>query len=146
MSFILENQDADKNIDKKIYIMQILFNYIFEKNYQTYKRKVKFYIPIKFFISSKIKIIDTDFTISYENSLHFIHSNCPIAPRDNGGYYIAVTDIDKFLHILSYDKNDNLINDLNTTEKAFPFEITATDYGLATYVQEADSSYHSYKI
>ena len=37
MSFILENQDADKNIDKKLYIMQILFNYIFEKNYQTYK-------------------------------------------------------------------------------------------------------------
>ena len=96
------------------------------------------------FDESKIKTIETNFSLLYNNQFHFTHSNNPIAPRDNGGYYIAVTDIDKFLHILSYDKNDNLINDLNTTEKAFPFDITATDYGLATYVQEADSSYHSY--
>jgi hypothetical protein len=74
MSFILENQDADKNIDKKIYIMQILFNYIFEKNYQTYKRKVKFYIPIKFFISSKIKIIEED--IYYKYNMDEIYEYC----------------------------------------------------------------------
>jgi len=65
MSFILANQVADKNIDRKIYIMQILFNYIFEKNYETYKRKVKFYVPIKFFISSKIKIVEEDINFKY---------------------------------------------------------------------------------
>ena len=80
----------------------------------------------------------------YEPKIHFSHSNSPITPRDNGGYYIAVTDINKFLHILSYDKNDSLITDLNTTEKAYLFDIIATDYGLATYVQEADSDFHSY--
>jgi hypothetical protein len=74
MSFILENQDADKNIDKKIYIMQILFNYIFEKNYQTYKRKVKFYVPIKYFISSKIKIIEED--IYYKYNMDEIYEYC----------------------------------------------------------------------
>ena len=74
MSFILENQDADKNIDKKLYIMQILFNYIFEKNYQTYKRKIKFYVPIKFFISSKLKIIEED--IYYKYSMDEIYEYC----------------------------------------------------------------------
>ena len=40
LNFIIVNQDADKNIDMKIYMMQILFNFIFAKNHQTYKRKV----------------------------------------------------------------------------------------------------------
>ena len=81
MSFILENQDADKNIDKKIYIMQILFNYIFQKNYETYKRKVKFYIPIKFFISPKIKIIEED--IYYKYNMDEIYEYC----LQKRGYY-----------------------------------------------------------
>ena len=96
------------------------------------------------FSDSKIKIIDTDFTISYENSLHFIHSNCPIAPRDNGGYYVAFSDINKFLHILSYDNSDNLLKDFNTTENAYPHDITATDYGLAKYMINANNVNHSY--
>ena len=81
MSFIVENQDADNNIDKKIYIMQILFNYIFEKNYETYKRKVKFYIPIKYFISSKIKIIEED--IYYKYNMDEIYEYC----LQKRGYY-----------------------------------------------------------
>jgi hypothetical protein len=74
MSFILENQDADKNIDKKIYIMQLLFNYIFEKNYETYKRKVKLYVPIKYFINSKLKIIEED--IYYRYNMDEIYEYC----------------------------------------------------------------------
>jgi hypothetical protein len=63
--FILENQDAEKNIDKKIYLMQILFNHIFQKNFETYKRKIKFLVPIKYFISSKLKIIEEDINLKY---------------------------------------------------------------------------------
>ena len=96
------------------------------------------------FAMSKIKAIETDFKMSYSNSLHFIHSNSPIAPKDNGGYYIAVTDTEKYLHVLSYDKSDNLIKDFNTTEKAFPNDIASTDYGFAIYMVEASNSNHSY--
>ena len=63
--FILEKQDADKNTDNKIYLMQILFNHIFEKNLETYKRKIKFIIPIKYFISSKIKLIEENINSKY---------------------------------------------------------------------------------
>ena len=96
------------------------------------------------FAESKIKAIETDFKMYYSNTLHFIHSNSPIAPKDNGGYYIAVSDIQKYLHVLSYDKSDNLIKDFNTTEKAFPNDIASTDYGFAIYMVEASNSNHSY--
>ena len=96
------------------------------------------------FGDSQIKKIDTDFEMQYTNKLHFEHSNSPVAPRTNGGYYIAFTDKNKFLHVLSYDKDDNLIKDFNTNEKAYPHDITATDYGFAIYMIEADSTFHSY--
>ena len=96
------------------------------------------------FDESKIKIIQTNFSMPYVSQLHFARSNFPIAPRSDGGYYIAISDMNKYLHVLSYDKDDNLIKDFNTTDDAYPHDITATDYGFAIYMIEADSSYHSY--
>ena len=96
------------------------------------------------FEESKIKKIETNFEMYYSYQVTFEHSNFPIAPRDNGGYYIAFTDKNKYLHVLSYDKNDNLLKDFNTTEKAYPYDITSTDYGFAIYMKEVDSQYHSY--
>ena len=91
------------------------------------------------FSESKIKSIETDFTMNYFSRLNFEHSNAPVAPRINGGYYIAVTDQFQYLHILSYDKNDKLLKDFNTTEKAYPIDITETDYGFVYYAAEVDS-------
>ena len=96
------------------------------------------------FGDSSIKVIPTTFDMEYTSKLHFEHSNSPVAPRIDGGYYIAFTDRYKYLHVLSYDKDDNLITDFNTTEKAYPHDIVSTDYGFAIYVIEAGSSYHSY--
>lgn len=96
------------------------------------------------FSESKIKNIQTNFSMIYAPYLNFQHSNAPVAPRINGGYYIAVTDQFKYLHILSYDKNDKLIKDFNTTDLAYPQDITETDYGFVYYAVEADSQYHSY--
>ena len=96
------------------------------------------------FDDSKIKVIKTGFKMDYTHQLHFIHSNFPIAPRDNGGYYVAISDTDKNLHVLSYDKSDSLIKDYNTTECAYPHDITATDYGFAIYMIDANNNNHSY--
>ena len=96
------------------------------------------------FVDTDIKIIQTNFEMEYLSKLHFAHSNSPVAPRIDGGYYISVTDKDQYLHVLSYDKNDNLIRDFNTNEKAYIFDITSTEYGFAVYMLEAGSSYHSY--
>lgn len=96
------------------------------------------------FDNSKVKVIETPFEMTYVSSLHFQHSNSPIAPRTDGGYYIAFTDKNKYLHILSYDKNDLLLKDFNIMEKAYPVDIAATDNGFVVYMLEAGSSYHSY--
>lgn len=73
--------------------------------------------------------------MEYISKLHFEHSNSPVASRIDGGYYISVTGKDKYLHILSYDKNDNLIKDFNTTEKSYPYDITSTDYGFVYIIK-----------
>ena len=96
------------------------------------------------FTESKIKKIETNFTMFYSGRLHFSHSNNPIAPRNDGGYYIAITDIEKYLHVLSFDKNDNLIKDFNTSEQSYPNDIVATDYGFSIYMIDAINSNHSY--
>ena len=65
ISFIVENQDANNNFNNKINVLKILFNFIFQKNYETYKRKIKFNTPIKYFVSSKIKIIEEEINLKY---------------------------------------------------------------------------------
>ena len=96
------------------------------------------------FDHSKVKLIQTNFNMWYSFGYHFSSSNSPVAPRTNGGYYIAFTDKNKYLHVLSYPKCDKLWEDFNIKEKAYPVDITATGNGFAIYVIEADSSSHSY--
>ena len=57
---------------------------------------------------TKVKLIETSFDMTYSSSLHFKYSNSPVAPRTDGGYYIAFADTYKYLHVLSYDKTDKL--------------------------------------
>ena len=94
--------------------------------------------------TSNVKKITTQFKMFYNNALHFTTSNCPVAPREDGGYYIAVANTELYLHILSFDKEDNLIKDFDTKEKARPHDITATYLGFAVYVMDADNRNHAY--
>ena len=97
------------------------------------------------FSDSNIKKIETDFDMTYSNELHFVYSNSPVAPRIDGGYYIAFSDEFKFLHILSYDKDDNLLKNYNTTQKGNVFDITSTDYGFVVYILDPDRpKFHSF--
>ena len=97
------------------------------------------------FDDSKIKIIETNFKMTYDPLIHFQKANSPVAPRIDGGYYISFSDEEQILHVLSYDKDDKLIKDFKTNEKAYPFDITATDYGFVLYLLDAnDSDNHSY--
>ena len=48
------------------------------------------------------------------------------------------------MHILSFDKDDFLIKDFDTGEKAKPHDITTTYLGFAVYVVDADNIHHSY--
>ena len=96
------------------------------------------------FSKSKIKKIETGFKMTYTYQLHFEHSNSAVAPRVDGGYYVAFSDDSRYLHILSYDKNDNLLKDFDTKAKGYILDITTTDYGFAIYIRDVDNMNHSY--
>ena len=97
-------------------------------------------------------VINTTVTSNYNNKLHFTYSNAPVAPRLYGGYYIAFrSDKDNCIHVLSYDKNNILLKNFNTTKKGYVFDIVATTIGFAIYMKDEDEvilstniQYHSY--
>ena len=51
---------------------------------------------------------------------------------------------DKFLHILSFDKDDNLIKDFDIKEKVRPHDITTTFCGFAVFVMDDENRNHAY--
>ena len=85
------------------------------------------------FNENNIKLIETNFNMYYSGFTTFHAANAPVAPKINGEYLVAVSDIMKFIHILHFDRNDNLIRDFNTTKLGYPHDIVETDYGFVLY-------------
>ena len=71
----------------------------------------------------------------YRRSYFFETGNSPVAPKADGGYYVAFSDLSNILHILQYDRNDILIKDFNTTILGYPHDIVETDYGFVLYAR-----------
>ena len=85
-----------------------------------------------------VKLIETNFSLYYVGFTTFQHANAAVAPKINGEYLIAVSDLMKFIHILHFDRNDKLIRDFNTTNLGFPHDIVETDYGYVLYAVHDD--------
>ena len=67
------------------------------------------------FIREHIRILPKTYSSTHEIAIHFGHSEGPISPKDDGGYYLAYYNSkDTFLHILEFSSNDELENDFNT--------------------------------
>ena len=92
---------------------------------------------------NNVKLIETNFDMHYIGLTNFYYANAAVAPKINGEYLVAVSDKLKFIHILQFDRNDNLIKDLNTTNLGFPHDIVETDYGYVLYA-EHDDYFRSY--
>lgn len=84
---------------------------------------------------NNVKLIETDFDMHYRRSYFFDTGNSPVAPKVDGGFYVAFSDLSNTLHILQYDKNDTLIKDFNTTILGLPHDIVETDYGFVLYAR-----------
>ena len=90
------------------------------------------------FNTNNIKLIETNFSMYYSGFTNFYPANAAVAPKINGEYLVAVSDITKFIHILHFDRNDNLIRDFNTTKLGYPHDIVETDYGFVLYALYED--------
>ena len=106
--------------------------------------------PIQTFENANARAIETNFDMLYSSKVNCEHSNSPVAPRIDRGYYVAFTDKNKYLHILSYDACNKLLKDFNIKEKAYPVDITSivddgyNDDGFAIYMIDANNPNHSY--
>jgi hypothetical protein len=97
-----------------------------------------------FSFNNDYKKINTTVSVNYNNKIHFTYSNAPVAPRTHGGYYIAIkSKSDNNIHILSYDKNDNLVKNFNTEINGNVLDIVATNIGFAIYIS-SNNNEHSY--
>lgn len=96
--------------------------------------------------SDKFKIFNSTFQCNHNPSLHFSYSNVPLSPRRDGGYYIFYTNTTFNLHVLSYDKSDKLIKELDTGYKGYPIDITSTDYGFVLYIRDKNDTNYSFLV
>lgn len=57
------------------------------------------------FNENNIKLIETNFSMYYSGFTTFEHAKEPVAPKINGEYLVAVSDLMNFIHILHFDRN-----------------------------------------
>ena len=83
------------------------------------------------FIKDHMRILPETYASSHEIAIHFGHSEGPISPKDDGGYYLAYYNSkDSNLHVLEFSSQDELKNDFNTKYNAYPHDITTTSNGF----------------
>lgn len=111
-NFTLSKERYGDSNDIKILQFQCLLNYIFSKNKDTYKQKIKFNVPIKYFINNRTKMIQEETSQYYMNDvLEFCLQKKGYDPEI--AYSIYEEEAKKYSQdILSYD-------DMEIKEKVF---------------------------
>lgn len=92
---------------------------------------------------SKVSTVDTGVKTYRNSQMFFSHTQAPMAPRSNGGYYILYTaNPDKVLHIRYTESSTAQPKDVNLNIDGYPMDIIETDYGLAIYaLSTSDTNY-----
>ena len=99
------------------------------------------------FLKNNIKIVSNEFKSTYEKAIHFGHSEGPIAPKTDGGYYLCYYNInDKHLHVIDFDSNDRIKNNFDTKYNAYPHDIVETTNGFVAYLLDVKDDNHSFLI
>ena len=99
------------------------------------------------FIKDHMKILPETYASSHEIAIHFGHSEGPISPKDDGGYYLAYYNSkDSNLHVLEFSSQDELKNDFNTKYNAYPHDITTTSKGFVLYLVNSQNVNHSFLV
>ena len=89
-------------------------------------------------IDSDYEIIKTNInSIRYTSEVRWDTANCPSTPKNDGGYYIIYYDTNtNSLHVLSYNKNDELEYNFDTNYDYYVFDITTiSNDGFAFYAK-----------
>ena len=85
------------------------------------------------FDMSKLKTVEFNTNIQQINAIFFNPSTAPIAPKLDGGFYIAFASRDDNgkIHVMNFDKKKKLIKDIDLGFQGNVLDIAATYWGFA---------------
>ena len=101
---------------------------------------------ISTFSMEDVKNLSYAFNSSRVDEMFWAPSQNPIAPKQDGGYYLCYREKSNYLHVAEFDKSDKLIKNENLTYKAIPFDIVETNNGFAIYAKEVNNQNHSFLL
>ena len=101
------------------------------------------------FTMDKVSILNNEYYTTRIRPIYFERPHAPIAPKYNGGYYVAFHDIkENYLRVVEYNSEDKVVNNnlLKDIPKAFPLDIIETDYGFAIYCRAVEDSNYAFLV
>ena len=112
-----------------------------------YTRPKLGYLDEGSFTISKVSTIRNTFSSKRVSSMYFERPQAPIAPKYDGGYYLAYNNkANNQLTVIEFDSNDKIIAEEELEYKAFPLDIIETDYGFAIYARDYEDENHSFVV
>ena len=101
---------------------------------------------ISTFSMEAVSNLSYTFNSSRVEEIFWAPSQAPIAPKEDGGYYLCYRTDTNYLHVAEFDKSDKLINNVNLTYKAIPFDIIEIDNGFVIYARNSSDEHHSFLL
>ncbi len=95
----------------------------------------------------KVSNLSVEYKAARVSSIYFDRAQAPITPKYDGGYYMLYTDYTtSMMHVVEFNKNDEVVQDFNSAYKAYPMDILETDYGFAIYARYVSDPHHSFVV
>ena len=101
---------------------------------------------ISTFNKESVSTLSNTFNSSRLLAIFFRASQAPIAPKEDGSYYLCYTSSEYYLHVVEFDELDKLIKHVKLTYKTIPFDIIATNNGFAIYAKESTDQNHAFLL
>ena len=98
------------------------------------------------FNMEKVTNLSYTFSSSRLTAIFFGASQAPIAPKEDGGYYLCYKSSTSDLCVAEFDDSDELIKNVTLPYKATPFDIIETNNGFAIYAKEATDQNHAFLL
>ena len=95
----------------------------------------------------KVSILSNTFSSARTNQIHFERPQAPVAPKSDGGYYMAYNDYSSgYCKVVEFDSSDNVVKTYTLSEQAYPLDIIETDSGAALYLRSKSDSNYAYLV
>jgi hypothetical protein len=94
-----------------------------------------------------IQSVDVGVKAVPNNNLFFSPSISPVAPKDDGGFYLAYVDAtDSNLYVAEYDKAMKQLSKKNLNLQIVPMDLIATPWGFVVFARQGNDTNNGFLI